>query len=127
MRLHAVIGDVMPESPTGIEFVEELLGWMHERPQMYCRLVGELDLVLHYLHLAWAKVKDRERDLDAAMMKFCASATGFLSDAERVRKVQLDDDATRRVLDFWTDIDSALGLRRNSASTVVGSEGEKGT
>jgi hypothetical protein len=50
----------MLDVPKGIEFVEGLLGWIHERPEMYCTLAGELDSVLHFQHIAWAKVQDRD-------------------------------------------------------------------
>src|SRR4029434_886004 len=49
----------MCDVPKVVEFVEGLLGWIHERPEMYCRLAGELDAVMYFLHLAWAEVKDR--------------------------------------------------------------------
>jgi len=46
------MSDVAPAS----EYLESLMLWMQERPQMYCQCVGELDLELWYLHMAWARV-----------------------------------------------------------------------
>src|SRR4029434_6656544 len=98
--------------PKGVEFVEGLLGWIHERPEMYCRLAGELDAVMYFLHLAWAEVKDRRKDLDAAKAEAGVTPSGFLSDEERTRPVHRDDEVNRRVLAFWARFDEILGVTR---------------
>jgi hypothetical protein len=102
----------MRDVPKGVEFVEGLLGWIHERPEMYCRLAGELDAVMHFLHLAWAEVKDRTADLHAALAEAGVTPCGLLSDEERTRPVQRDDEVTRRVLAFWARVDEILGVTR---------------
>ena len=110
----------MSQMPVGIDRVEGLLGWIHERPDMYCCLAGELDSVLHFLHLAWAVVKDREDDLFAARITIDSSAAGLLSDAERVRPVRRGDEATDRVLDYWARVDSSLGVKRFKVEPAAG-------
>jgi hypothetical protein len=85
--------------------------WMHERPQMYCQCVGELDLVLWYLHLAWAKVADRENDYRSALESAGLKPLGILKDDERQTRVDLKDKTTKRVLGFWSKVDDSLGLK----------------
>ncbi|MEQ8787675.1 MAG: hypothetical protein RIC55_15335 [Pirellulaceae bacterium] len=85
--------------------------WMHERPQMYCPFAGELDSVLWYLHMAWAKTADREKDYAAALEIAGLTARGILEDDERSIRVDLNDMVTKRVLSFWSKVDRMLGLQ----------------
>ena len=101
----------MNEVPTGIDFDEALLGWIRQRPHMYALHAGELNGVLHYLHVAWAKVKNREADLDVALREAEVTAAGLLPASERVHAVQLGTPATDRVLEFWARVDLLLNLK----------------
>jgi hypothetical protein len=78
---------------------------------MYCMLVGELDLSLNYLHLAWAKLADRETEYHAALSAAGRTARGLISNKERHRRVNSDDEVTQRVLTFWRTVDQYLGVK----------------
>lgn len=85
--------------------------WMHERPQTYCLSVGELDMVLWYLHMAWAKVADRENDYRMALESAGLKAQGILKVEERPNRVDPQDKTTKKVLRFWSKVDKSLGLK----------------
>jgi len=110
----------MSRIAVGVDRLEGLLGWIHETPEMYCLLAGELDSVLNYLHFAWVVVKDREHELLETKMAIDPSPAGRLSEADRVRRVQRGDYATERVLDYWSRVDTALGVKRFRAQAADG-------
>lgn len=93
------------------EYLESLLLWIRARPEMYCPLVGELDSVLWYLHMVWAKVADREREYRSALESAGLKPHGIVKDEERHMRVNSDDEATRTVLEFWSRVDQALQLQ----------------
>ncbi len=101
------------------EYLESLVLWMHERPQMYCLYTGELDSVLWYLHLAWAKFAHREAEYQSALETAYQSALGttynstrgLLTDEERLVRVDVNNEVTQRVLGFWSRVDQELALQ----------------
>lgn len=92
-------------------YIESLMLWMHDRPLMYCQYTGELDSVLWYLHMTWAKVADRERDYRLAIESVGLPPAGILADDERQTRVDLQDKVTKKVLNFWSQVDQSLGLK----------------
>ena len=80
---------------------------------MYCRTVGELDSVLHYLHMAWAKLVERDDDLrDAIAMQLGDDGTsGILNDDDRLTFLTDGGSPLTRVKNFWARIDAQLDCR----------------
>jgi len=104
----------MNESKSPLDCLESLLVWIRERPHMYCMLVGELDSVLHYLHMVWAKLAVREAEylaaLDAAGLN-AMGAMGIISQKKCHRRVDRNHEVTKRVLEFWSHVDHILGIK----------------
>ncbi len=95
------------------EQLECLLVWIREGPHFYCKTVGELDVLLHYLHLVWAKIADREADLRAAQESQRGTergARGLLEDEERSASVLEQGPAVGRVLEYWQQVDRRLAM-----------------
>ena len=88
--------------------------WMRQSPRNYCRLAGELDSVLWYLHMVWARIADRDDDYQAAIGETGIHTRGLLSDQERKEIVEEDSSATRQVQEFWERIDERLGIQERS-------------
>jgi hypothetical protein len=103
----------------GFDFLEGLLSWVHERPAMYCCLAGELDSTLHYLHLIWAKMTNRESELQSARISAGERDFGIISDEERHCRVQADDGVTKRILSFWLKVDQVLGIKNPVSQSDV--------
>jgi len=93
--------------PTTAEKIESLIRWIHERPQMYVTRAGELDSVLHYLHMVWADLTGRENQFVTAR----ESAKGPIDDQQRGERVQIGAPATDAVLTYWNAIDAALDIQ----------------
>ena len=108
--------DDKPDIVPAAGYLESLLLWFHERPHMYCMYVGELEAALWYLHMAWAKVADREAEYEAALYAANPTAVSNLSDEERRVRVALGNDTTTKVLELWSAIDQTLGLQIRVAS-----------
>src|SRR5688572_11834506 len=98
----------MANTPTPADYIESLMLWMHERPQMYCMYAGELDSVLWYLHMAWAKAAGRETEYQSALETAGLKPRGHISNSERLESVDLEGKATRKVLKFWSKVNTAL-------------------
>lgn len=96
--------------PTTAEKLESLLRWIHERPQMYATMAGELDLILDYLHMVWADLKDREVEYDLILSQCYETAAGLLKHQQRTEPVELGSPTTMIVLDFWNRVDTALDI-----------------
>lgn len=102
------------EKTTGpADYIESLVVWIREKPSSYASLSGELDSALWYLHMAWAKVADREAEYDAILR--AALPRNLLRDIitqdDRHLPVDLDNEATQKVLKFWAQIDKKLELK----------------
>ena len=95
------------------EQLECLLVWIGERPQAYCVTAGELDVLLHMLHVLWAKMADRALSLQEARELEDApgrGARGLLDDQERSVPVCERGPGVRRVLEYWQRVDKRLGI-----------------
>ena len=116
------------EAPTHLEMidssdkdsVESLLVWIRERPHMYCQLAGELDSVLHFLHMVWAKLADREHEFLVATEEAGSTPKGLLSDPQRKHRVKHKirgiSPAAKRVLRFWSKVDRQLEIEVRTES-----------
>jgi hypothetical protein len=93
------------------DYLESLMIWIRERPHMYCCDVGELDSVLWFLHMVWAKDSDREAEYAAALDSSGLTPRGNLASEERNIAVDTQDEITNRVLQFWSQVDSKLDIR----------------
>lgn len=98
---------------TGLDSLESMLVWMRERPHMYCRTVGELDSVLWYLHMTWAKFVERDNELREAVAEQLGDrgAAGLLDDCDRPILTSEGGEPLQRVIDFWSQVDARLGCR----------------
>lgn len=95
------------------EQLECLLVWIREGPHFYGQTAGELDVLLHYLHVVWAKFADREADLQAAQERTREAergARGLLEDEERSASVLEQGPAVGRVLEYWQQVDRRLAV-----------------
>jgi len=106
-----------------LEYIESLLVWIHERPQMYCSLLGELDSVLYFLHLVWAKLADSEKEYELALNAAGQTPKGLLTQAERHKRTILDDASTQRVIAFWSNVNERLNIHVRTTSWHLGPSG----
>jgi len=97
-----------------VRFVRKLIGWIGDRPRMYARTVGELDTVLHYLHLVWAESQGLLHEFYDALAEVDepeARGVGgcFATDEQRTRLIEsADDSLLRLVLARWKAVDDHL-------------------
>jgi hypothetical protein len=78
---------------------------------MYAVLVGELDSVLYFLHMTWAKFAAREADYRSALDESGQTPMGIVRPEERHMDVDASNEVTRRVLEFWAYVDEVLGIQ----------------
>ena len=104
----------MDKTPSTKDSLESLITWMRERPHMYCQLAGELDSVLSYLHMVWAKLADREDDYRVALEQAGQKPRGLLDDRQRKHIVRDKAPATNRVLRFWGKVDDFLDIKERT-------------
>ena len=83
---------------------------------MYCITAGELDVLLHFLHLVWSKGSQSERPYQAAVDAVRESMTisgssGLLDDDQRLEFLDEDGPAKLKVLAYWNDVDARLKIR----------------
>ena len=90
--------------------------WMRQSPRNYCRLAGELDSVLWYLHMVWAKMASRDADYQAAIGETGIHPQSLLSDQQRNEIVKENSSATGQVQEFWERIDERLGIRERTGN-----------
>lgn len=93
----------------------QLLRWVRERPDSYCRTVGELEVLIRQLYEVCASSAARHRqftELLAQRLEECglASTLQVLDAADRNAPARRGDPATERLIAFWAPFDAALGL-----------------
>ncbi|MFO0916501.1 MAG: hypothetical protein U0795_26325 [Pirellulales bacterium] len=95
-----------------IDSLESLMVWIRERPQNYCQTVGELDCVLWYLHMVWAKFRDREHELVSVRSQMLGdrAGTGLLEDEDRMEGVDQEGQVLGFVTRFWEQVDERLQI-----------------
>lgn len=96
------------------ESVASLIIWIREQPQQHCKLAGELDSVLWYLHTVWARQADKETNFQIALEEVGQKPQGLLTEAEQKQTVTSDDPATKTVLRYWAIVGSILGIEKPS-------------
>jgi hypothetical protein len=106
----------MKSLETTIEFIEAVVSRVYERPEVYCRTVGEADTLLHYFHLLWAVASDKRGEFDRVSGDEIEKLSGspskaFLSDADRVKFLENANDAIFQVVRrYWQVVDRGIGL-----------------
>ena len=101
----------MDESKSPLLCLESMLVWIRQRPHMYAILVGELDSVLYFLHMTWAKFAARETDYRSALDAAGQTPMGIVRPEERHICVDASNEVTDRVLVFWAHVDDVLGIQ----------------
>ena len=96
------------------ESVASLIIWIREQPLKHCRIAGELDSVLWYLHLVWARLADKESNFQTALEEVGLKPQGLLTAEEQKNTVNSDDEATKTVLRFWAIVGSILGIEKKT-------------
>lgn len=99
---------------TPLNSLESLLVWIREKPSSYCRTLGELDAVLYYLHMIWARFTNRDHELRAALTLLreemeVLAADSLLPAETHSMAVDIDGPELRRLVYFWQEVDHRMG------------------
>ncbi len=104
----------MPREPSPPRFAQ-LLVWVRERPEDYCRTVGELEILLRQLYEISAAEVGRQRQLSDLLARRLAewglpSTLQVIDATERDAVARRGEPAVERLISFWSALDGPLGL-----------------
>jgi len=93
----------------------QLLVWVRERPEDYCRTVGELELLLRQLYEISAAEVGRQRQLSDLLARRLAewglpSTLQVIDATERDAVARRGEPGVERLVAFWSAVDGPLGL-----------------
>jgi hypothetical protein len=103
-----------PSDPLLQQFLG-LLVRVRQRPQLYCRTIGELEEIVGQLYDICATASAQEEQLARGIATELADRglTGLadlLTDEERSQWFGPDDPLAGRLIGFWTALDTKLGF-----------------
>jgi len=100
----------------GEPFVAELISYVYDRPHMYCRTLGELDILLHYLHYVWARMSGTLESYERHRVEYHLSlgfeaCSGPVTDENRVTFLEsAPKEIVENTIGYWKTLDDRIGL-----------------